>query len=225
MSSTPPAAIKITPRAIHRQEPAAKGEPDLPPPVSAGVCTGTGLDWAGSGTPVSSGGTLAVTAGVTVGDSGAGVDSTVGDFVAAGGVWLPAVGEDVGVRVAVAEPVAVAAPKVGPPVGVCAATELVAVGVSDGTAGGSVGVWVGGGTAGLVAVGALVAPVGVAVGTVWFSLPASAIPFTGAPQAASRIASVTTTAKTTTRRLIAPSLMPSFPPHGQGISPNAQPTR
>lgn len=103
-----------------------------------------------------------------MGDSGAAVDSTVGDAVAGGGVWLPAVGEDAGVRVAVAGPVAVAAPEVGPSVGtgVGDGTELVAVGVSDGTAGGSVGVRVGGETAGLVAVGALVAPVGVIVGTV-----------------------------------------------------------
>ena len=203
--------IRITPRAIQRQEPAAKGEPALSPVVSAGVCVGTGLDRAGGGVLVPSGGILTVTVGVRADDSGAAVDSTVGDSVAGGGVWLPAVGEDAGVRVAVAETVAVETPKVGPSVGVGDGTEPVAVGVSDGTAGGLVGVCAGGETAGLVAVGALVAPVGVIVGTVWFSLPASAIPFTGAPQAASRIASVTTTAKITTRRLIARSIMTPLP--------------
>ena len=86
MSSTPPATIKITPRAIHSQEPAAKGVPALPPPASAGVCTGTGLDWAGSGTLVPSGGSLAATVGVKVDDSEAAVDSAVGDAVAGGGV-------------------------------------------------------------------------------------------------------------------------------------------
>lgn len=166
MSSTPPARIKITPRAIHRQEPATKGVPALSPAGSAGVCTSTGLDWAVSGTLVPCGGTLAPTVEARVGDSGAAVDSAVGDAVAGGGVWLPAVGEDAGVRVAVAKPVAVATPEVGPSVGAGDGTELVAVGVSDGTAGDSVGVCVGGETAGLVAVGVLVAPVGVAVGTV-----------------------------------------------------------
>jgi hypothetical protein len=120
----------------------------------------------GSGALVSSGGTLAVTTGVKVGDSGVVVDSTVGDFVAGGGVWLPAVGEGVGEGEVDGPVVAVAAPEVDSLVGDDAGSELVAVGVSDGTTGGSVGVCVGGGTACLVDVGVLVAPVGVAVGMV-----------------------------------------------------------
>jgi hypothetical protein len=165
MSSTPPAKIKITPRAIQRQEPATVGVPARPPPVSTGVCVCSGLEGEDSGTLVACGNTPALTVGVNVGDSGAVVDSTVVDFVASGAVWLPAMGEGVGEK-ADGAVVTVAAPKVGSPVRARVGTELVAVGVSDGTGGGSVGALVGGGATGLVEVGVLVAPVGVAVGMV-----------------------------------------------------------
>jgi hypothetical protein len=118
-----------------------------------------------SGTLVSPG-TVAVAGGARVADPVTVVESEVGGAVAGGGVWLPTTGEADGVGVLVAGLVAVATPDVGPSVGVGDGTELVAVGVSDGTAGGSVGAVVGGGDTGLVEVGTLVAPVGVAVGMV-----------------------------------------------------------
>ena len=77
-------------------------------------------------------------------------------------------GKGVELGEAVAMLVAVAAPSVGSSVGVDDGTELVAAGVSDGIPGGSVGASVGGGAVGLLAVGVLVAPVGVIVGIVWF---------------------------------------------------------
>lgn len=95
-----------------------------------------------------------------------------GEVWAGGGVWLPTVGKGVGERNTVAELaavlVAVVALNVGSSVGVADGTELVGTGVSEGTPGGSVGTWVGGGAVGLPAVGVLVAPVGVIVGMVWF---------------------------------------------------------
>jgi hypothetical protein len=78
------------------------------------------------------------------------------------------VGRDVGEGLDVAGPVAVAVPVVGRSVGVDDGAWAVGEGVSDGTLGGSVGVWVGGGSVGLATVGVLVAPVGVMVGMVWF---------------------------------------------------------
>ena len=85
---------------------------------------------------------------------------------------LPAAGSEVGVRVEVARPVAVAVPGAGVSVGVDDVAGLVGEGVSEGTPGRSVGVWVGDGTVGLLAVAVLVAPVGVIVGMVWFRNPA-----------------------------------------------------
>ena len=79
-------------------------------------------------------------------------------------------GRVVGVSGAVAPLVAVAELDVGSPVAVAEGAGLVAVGVSVAIAGGSVGSWVGGSFVGWLAVGVLVAPVGVAVGMVWFRL-------------------------------------------------------
>jgi len=73
----------------------------------------------------------------------------------------------------------------------------------------SVCVEVGGRDAGLVAVGVLVAPVGVMVGMVWFSFAAWAA--SSVPQAARRIASVSSNAKITARRLISPFLIIPLP--------------
>ena len=156
-------------------------------------------------------GDAAAVTGSAVGDAVAVTGSAVGDAVvevcAGIGVWLPAVAKAVGVREAVARLVAVATPSVGSSVGVGDGTALVGAGVSEGTPGGFVGAWVGGGAVGLLAVGVLVAPVGVIVGMVWFRQPALASSPPGAPQAASQIASVASRAKTTTRWLITPSLM------------------
>ena len=117
--------------------------------------------------------------GLAVGSTA--VDDCVGVGVA---VVPPAVGNGVEVRVEVAGPVAVAAPDVGVYVGVDDGPGLVGAGVLEGTPGGSVGTWVGGGTVGLLAVGVLVAPVGVIVGMVWFRNLAWATSSTDVPPAA-----------------------------------------
>jgi hypothetical protein len=118
----------------------------------------------------------------------------------------------VGVAEAVASLVAVATLDVGSSVAVADGTGLLAVGVSVITTGGSVGSWVGSGFVGWLAVGVLVAPVGVAVGMVWFRLLALAVPHSGAPQAVSLIASVTSKARITTRRLTPSTLIFPLPP-------------
>jgi hypothetical protein len=76
----------------------------------------------------------------------------------------------VGVSGAVASLVAVAELDVGSPIAVADGAGLVVVGVSVALAGGAVGSWVGGCSVGWLAVGVLVAPVGVAVGMVWLRL-------------------------------------------------------
>jgi hypothetical protein len=74
------------------------------------------------------------------------------------------------VSVSVASLVAVTELDVGSPVAVTDEAGLVAVGVSVTLTGGSVGSRVGKVFVGWLAVGVLVAPVGVAVGIVWFRL-------------------------------------------------------
>jgi hypothetical protein len=165
--------IRISPNPIQRQELLAK--------VSAlarseGVRVCTDIEANGRGTLVLSAGRCGGAVGLSVGRAVAAAGLVVGGAVievwAGVGVWLPAVGRGVGEREAVARLVVVAAPKVGSSVGVDDGTELVGTGVSEGTPGGSVGARVGGGAVGLLAVGVLVAPVGVIVGMVWFRWPA-----------------------------------------------------
>jgi len=172
ITSTPPATMRISPSAIQRQELLARPDLALALAGSAGARVRTGVKADGRGKLVLSSGRSGVAVRLSLGDAVAVAGLAVGDSVvevwAGGGVWLPAVGRGVDEREAVARLVAVAAPKVGSSVGVDDGTELVGTGVSEGTPGGSVGAWVGGGAVGLLAVGVLVAPVGVIVGMVWF---------------------------------------------------------
>ena len=164
--------MRISPSAIQRQELLARPDLALALAGSAGARVCTGVEANGRGRLVLSSGRSGVAVRLSVGDTVAVAGLAVGDsFVevwVGGGVWLPAVGKGVELGEAVAMLVAVAAPSVGSSVGVDDGTELVAAGVSDGIPGGSVGASVGGGAVGLLAVGVLVAPVGVIVGIVWF---------------------------------------------------------
>jgi hypothetical protein len=162
--------MRISPSAIQRQELLTRLDLALALAGSAGSRVCTGLEADGRGKPVLASGRSGVAFGLSVGDAVAVAGPAVGDAVAeacvGGGVWLPAVDKGVGEREAVAGLEPVAAPNVGSPVGVDDGTELVGDGVSEGTPGGSVGALVGGGAVGLLAVGVLVAPVGVIVGIV-----------------------------------------------------------
>jgi len=185
---TIPAKTSIRPIPIQRQEPPARPDPPLALVGSACTRVCTGFETLGRGAPVPS----TVRPGVAFRSGVGDAVSLVGPAVCTGaagvsvrvGVGPPPVGGDVEVGVEVAGPVAVAVPDAGSSVGVDDATVLVGEGVSEGTPGGSVGSWVGGGRVGLVAVGVLVAPVGVIVGMVWFRNPAWAISSSDVPPAA-----------------------------------------